>query len=35
LLHLTMKFRSDREGRVVAVVVPLIPGIDPHRFVRQ
>jgi CubicO group peptidase (beta-lactamase class C family) len=35
LLHLPMRFHSDKEGRVVAVVVPLIPGIPPQRFVRQ
>ena len=35
LLHLPMTFVSDAEARVVAVNVPLIPGIAPQRFVRQ
>ena len=35
LLHLKMTFRSDRESRVVAVAVPLIPDIAPQRFVRE
>ncbi len=35
LLRLTMRFHSDKEGHVVAVEVPLIPGIPPQRFVRQ
>ncbi len=35
LLHLTMTFEADVDGRVVAMTVPLIPGIPPQRFVRE
>lgn len=35
LLRLTMTFVPDAEGKVVAVSVPLIPGIAPQRFVRK
>ncbi|MHC4520250.1 MAG: DUF3471 domain-containing protein [Planctomycetota bacterium] len=35
LVHLTMSFQSDTQGRVVAVTVPLIPDIPKPRFVRQ
>jgi CubicO group peptidase (beta-lactamase class C family) len=35
LLNLTMTFETDTEGRVVAMTVPLIPGIAPQRFVRE
>jgi len=35
LLHLPMTFVPDAEGKVVAIKVPLIPGIAPQRLVRQ
>ena len=34
LLHLAMTFETGEEGSVDAVIVPLIPGIPPQRFVR-
>ena len=35
LLHITMQFESDAADQVVAVLIPLIPGIPPQRFVRS
>ncbi len=33
--HMTMTFESDGKGRVVAVRIPLVPGIETPRFVRE
>ena len=35
LLHLTMTFEVDDEGRADAVIIPLIPGIPAQRFLRE
>jgi hypothetical protein len=35
LLYLTMIFESDDEGRVDAMIIPLIPGIPAQRFLRE
>jgi CubicO group peptidase (beta-lactamase class C family) len=35
LHHMTMAFETDDDGKVIAVRIPIVPGIAPPRFVRK
>lgn len=34
LHHMTMTFESDADGKVITVRIPIVPGIEPPKFVK-